>query len=151
MATPTILHKVAARVKNASLVLTEDSTTWCPFLRKVGGQIIWEFKAAKGLTVSLPSDSADAEPADGDDGGDIKRQIYNVMDSGKVRDRVLSLTDSDLKAAIIEAGASQKEQDLCKAILTSAIPSSHNYLYDEEDHPVKIYSSLGNELLPTPY
>ena len=97
----------------------------------------------------MPSDSADAEPADGDDGGDIKRQIYNVMDSGKVRDRVLSLTDSDLKASIIEAGASQKEQDLCKAILTSAIPSSHNYLYDEEDHPVKIYSSLGNELLPT--
>ena len=76
MATPTILQKVAQRVKNASLVLTTESKTHIPFMRKVN-EILKEFRAEKAVELKFRMPTQ------------VDKKRHSAMRLGKVREAIL--------------------------------------------------------------
>ena len=81
-------NQIAQRIKNAKLVLTMDSTTHCPFMRRVN-RIIKDFKCEKALTIKLP------DPLDNGE-----EKIVSVMEHGRWAQPILSMTNEDIELAI---------------------------------------------------
>ena len=115
MASASTLQKVSQRVKNASLKLTNDTTTHCPFMRRVNS-IIQEFEVESALKFRF---------TEKDDGKSRSSQgsIQSVLTHAKFADAVLAMSDEDLEKAHKAAKAPQEDIDICKAILTNAIPA----------------------------
>ena len=135
MATPTQLQKVSQRVKNASLKLTTESTTHAPFMRRVN-EIIKEFRVEKAIELKFRM------------GTQVEAKRHSAIKSGKVREAILKLSDADFKAALDDTKFDAKEVDIARSILTSSTPLEFDFLWEEDDHPVRICASLGNELVP---
>ena len=140
MATATQLQKVSQRVKNASLKLTEDTATHCPFLRRVN-MIIEEFKVENALKFKFREQK--------ENGGAFAESIESVLSHAKFADAVLAMSPADLKSACADAKATPQQVEICKAILTNSIPAPFDFLWREDDPPIKIYASLRKELIPS--
>ena len=135
MATPTVYQKISQRIKNAGLKLTADSSTHMPFIRRVNG-ILKEFDAEKALELKFRAQWQD------------EARINKPVESARVRAAILAMSKEDFKAALEATPQDKKKIEIATSILTGATPSTYDFLWEEGDHPVKIYASLGQELFP---
>ena len=135
MATPSVYQKISQRVKNANLKLTTDSGTHLPFMKRVNS-IIKEFDAEKAVELFFRAPWQD-EP-----------RRNKPIESARVRAAILDLSKEDFKSALEQTPMEKKKVEIATSILTGAIPTDYDFLWEEKDHPVKIYSSLGHELFP---
>ena len=135
MATPSVHQKISQRVKNANLKLTTDSGTHLPFMKRVNS-IIKEFDAEKAVELFFRAPWQD-EP-----------RRNKPIESARVRAAILDLSKEDFKSALEQTPMEKKKVEIATSILTGAIPTDYDFLWEEKDHPVKIYSSLGHELFP---
>ena len=135
MASPAIYQKISQRVKNAGLKLTTDAATFMPFIRRLNA-ILNEFDAEKALELKFRAPWQE------------EAQINKPIESARVRAAILGMSKADFDAALEATPQDQKKIQMATSILTTAIPTDYDFLWEEKDHPVKIYSALGQELFP---